>query len=361
MLGRNHTGPVRRVRPQADLTSPAEAGHYLRLIIGHYALILCLAIGMQVLLAQEQATPAPTVAAPVSWHAEVVASVRTSFSRSLQSFIRVVPRLIATGLTVLVFWAVAALVRRLAQIVGRAVPNPTLRHLGVQVAYFAVWAIGAVAALDALGVDPQAVATGVGLTGIALGFALKDVLSNIVSGLLILLTRSFEIGDQIVVGDTEGTVERIEVRVTHIRTYDGRLVLVPNAEIFTSRVINNTASPLRRASVIVLLDYQQNLTLALETMNEATGRVRGVADDPPPSVRLRDLTPSHFAIEARFWANAQRADFMNTTCHVRTAIVHALTGAGVALPKPDVQRIVSPGDVERWRSLLEWKGEARLP
>ena len=113
----------------------------------------------------------------------------------------------------------------------------------------AVWAVGLFIALEVLGVKAQAFVTGLGLGSVALGFALKDLLSNLVSGLQILLTRTFEINDQIVVGDTEGTVERIEIRATHIRTYDGRLVLVPNGEVFMSRVTNNTASPLRRAAL----------------------------------------------------------------------------------------------------------------
>ncbi len=151
----------------------------------------------------------------------------------------------------------ARLARRVALFGAGCVENRTQRNLLLQVSYYTVWAVGVFVALDVLGVNAQAVVTGLGLGGVALGFALKDIISNFVSGLLILLTHTFEIGDQIVVGETEGTVEQIEVRVTHIRTYDGRLVLVPNGEVFTSRVTNNTVSPLRRASVFVYLDYRQ--------------------------------------------------------------------------------------------------------
>ncbi len=79
----------------------------------------------------------------------------------------------------------------------------------------------------------ESVATVLGLGSVAIGFALKDILSNLVSGVLLLVMRPFEIGDQIVIGETERTVEQIELRATQIRTYDGRLVLVPNGEAFT--------------------------------------------------------------------------------------------------------------------------------
>lgn len=73
------------------------------------------------------------------------------------------------------------------------------------------------------------------------------------------IVRSFRLGDQIVVGDTVGNVERIELRATQIRTYDGRAVIVPNAELLTSRIVNNTAAPVRRGSVELGLGYKADL------------------------------------------------------------------------------------------------------
>jgi small conductance mechanosensitive channel len=226
-----------------------------------------------------------------------------------------------------------------AHVLLRYVDNPTQRNLIRHVSYYSVWAVGIVVALDVLGVNAQAVVTGLGLGSLALGFALKDILSNLVSGLLILLTRTFQINDQIVVGETEGTVERIEIRATHIRTYDGRLVLVPNGEVFMSRVTNNTASSLRRASVFVYLDYHQDLERALLLILETVKRVHGVAADPAPSMRLTDLTPQQLYIEARFWADSRRTDFVQTASAARVAIVTALAREGFALPRSEERRV----------------------
>jgi small-conductance mechanosensitive channel len=225
--------------------------------------------------------------------------------RVLGALIRLTAYLMAAGLTVLVFWSVV------------------------------------VAVLETLGLDAQAVVAGLGLTGIALGVALKDILSNLVSGLLMMLSPSFEIGEQIIVGKTQGTVEQIDMRATHIRRDDGRLVLVPNAGVLTSRVVNNSASPRRRASVIVPIDSRQDLRLACRTIDEATRSTTGVAADPPPWIRLRDLTPGQYTIEARFWTDAGGSDFLNTSCQVRAAIVDALKEMGIEMPNPDVRRIAT--------------------
>ncbi len=192
--------------------------------------------------------------------AEVQTSVQSAFSRLLESGIRIVPRALAAIPVLGLFWLIASGVRSLLRAVfARIIDDRTVESFVKQGAYYAVWAIGLIVAADALGFLPQMVVTGLGLTGLALGFALKDIVSNFVSGLLILALRPFALGDQIGVGETEGSAERIELRATQIRTYDGRLVLVPNAELFTSRVTNNTASPVRRAVVSLYLGYDADI------------------------------------------------------------------------------------------------------
>ena len=162
----------------------------------------------------------------------------------------------------------------------RVVEDLTVENLIKQVAYYAVWTLGIIVAIDAFGFDPQTVVTGLGLTSLALGFALKDIISNFISGILILTLRPFRLGDQIIVGETEGNVERIELRATQLRTYDGRVVLVPNAEVFTSRIINNTATPIRRGSAAVFIGYDSDLQKAMTVIRDAAQTAAGSSSTP---------------------------------------------------------------------------------
>lgn len=275
------------------------------------------------------------------FRAEVQGSVQAAFSRLAESAITIVPRVLAALLVIGLFWLLASGVRRLLRVIfRRIVEDRTVENLVKQVAYYAIWALGLMLAVDALGFQPQTVVTGLGLTGLALGFALKDIVSNFVSGLLILALRPFELGDEIVVGDTEGNVERIELRATHLRTYGGRLVLVPNAEVFTSRITNNTASPVRRAGVSLHLGYDVDLRRASDAAREATLRTPGVLHDPAPSVRVQELGQDDIGIEVRFWADSRRSDFVATQSAVRAALVDALRRADIPLPDPDVRHVV---------------------
>lgn len=263
-----------------------------------------------------------------------------SFQRLIAAFVNVLPAFATAVAVLLVFWGFATLTRRIVRTAAEYIHDQTVRMLIIQVSYYLVWAVGFIVMFDAVGMSPESVATALGLGSVAIGFALKDILSNLVSGVLILAMRPFEIGDQIVIGDTEGTVEEIELRATQIRTYDGRLVLVPNGEVFTSRITNNTASPLRRASVYVYLGYKTDTGRALSLILDTVRSVPGVADTPAPSMRLRDLSPDCLQLEARFWAESRRTNLMNTASAVRVAIVRALKDAGIQLPDPD-QRVVT--------------------
>lgn len=273
--------------------------------------------------------------------ARVQASIRTAFGRVGEAALTLVPRILAALLVLFFFWALAsgsrALLRRLFR---RVVDDLTVENLVKQVAYYAIWGLGLLLALGALGVEWRSAATGLGLTGLALGFALKDILSNFVSGLLLLALRPFRVGDEIVVGDTEGRVERVVLRATHVRTYDGRLVLVPNADVFTSRMTNNTASPTRRASVRLFLGYDADLPRALRVLLSAVPSVPGVLEAPAPSVQVAELGQDDLVLEVRFWTDSRRSDFVGTAAAVREALVAAARREGLPLPDPDA-RILS--------------------
>ncbi len=283
---------------------------------------------------------------------EVRGSIESAFGRLLESAIRLIPRALAALLVLILFWLLASLVRlTMRWVFHRFVEDLTFENLIKQIAYYTVWVIGMLLAVDALGFDPNTVVTGLGLTGLILGFALKDILSNFVSGILILALRAFRLGDQIVVGDTEGNVERIELRATQIRTYDGRAVIVPNSELLTSRIINNTAAPVRRGSVELRLGYKTDLQQSRDAVMAAMRSVSGVLDEPPSSVRIRDLSPDAIIMEARFWADSRRSDFLATQSAVAEAIVGGFQRAGLPLPEP-AERLLAPIQVASWRAAM---------
>lgn len=276
-----------------------------------------------------------------------VTEVRSAFSAAFlrlgSAMVALIPRTLAALLVLLLFGLGAKLVRGLLRIVfERAAIEPTIENLIRQVAFFGIWGFGVVAAISALGFDPQTVVTGLGLTGLALGFALKDILSNYVSGVLILAMRPFKLGDEITVGATSGEVEQIDLRATQIRTSEGDVVLVPNAEVLTSRIVRSDA-PVYPSAVPVIVGYETDLTVAARMMALAAAGVDGVLPEPVPVARVRDLRADGVVIEVRYWTVAEQAVIGATADRVRRAVVEALRAAGVSLPNPAV-RVMVPSD-----------------
>ncbi len=198
--------------------------------------------------------------------------------------------------------------------------------------YGLVWVIGAIVALGVLGLDFATLLGTLGLTSVAIGFSLKDILSNYFSGVVLLVSRPFRLGDQIVIRDFEGTVTQIQLRATTVKTYDGRVVYIPNQEVFSAIIINNTASNIRRNSVTFGIDYKADITKAKQVINDAVLSLPEIEKEPKPDILVRQLAPSTVNIEVRCWVNSRRLPFLEATSLMAQAIKEALEEAEINMP-----------------------------
>jgi small-conductance mechanosensitive channel len=177
-----------------------------------------------------------------------------------------------------------------------------------------------------------------GISGVAIGFAFRDILQNFLAGILILLTEPFQLDDQIVFKDFEGTVENIQTRATTIRTYDGRRIVIPNSELFTNSVTVNTAFENRRLQYDIGIGYGDDIDRAKQLILEAIASVDGVLEDPAPDALVVDLAESTVNIRARWWVKPpRRADILDKQGKVLTAIKNKLTANGIDMPFPTQQ------------------------
>jgi small-conductance mechanosensitive channel len=185
------------------------------------------------LLQQPTPTPAPTATPPPT--------LRDVFTQLHHDLMNALPGMFRGVLVFLIFLLVAWVGRRVIALAAPRVRADTGAVLLLsRVYYYGILIFGLVTALGAAGLNVSALVTGLGLTGFALGFALKDVLSNLLSGIMLLLYRPFNIGDHIRMGEYEGTIETIRMRDTLVRAADGRLIVVPNTKLITEVVVNNT-------------------------------------------------------------------------------------------------------------------------
>lgn len=206
-----------------------------------------------------------------------------------------------------------------------------------------------------------------GISGVAIGFAFRDILQNFLAGILILLTEPFQIDDQIVFKEFEGTVENIHTRATVIRTYDGRRIVIPNAELFTNSVTVNTAFENRRLEYDIGIGYGDNIEQAKALILDAIASVDNVLSNPAPDALVMDLADSTVNIRARWWVKPpRRSDALETRDQVLTAIKNKLVANGIDLPFPTQQILfhdqTEETDGDRTRQREGWPaGNKQVP
>ncbi|OLE25593.1 MAG: hypothetical protein AUI36_32510 [Cyanobacteria bacterium 13_1_40CM_2_61_4] len=219
----------------------------------------------------------------------------------------------------------------------RTHPDLNTQQLIRTLTYYGIWTLGWVLALGTAGIHPTALVAGLGVTTIVLGFALKDLLSNLVSGFLILTTRPFSLGDQIAVKELEGTVERIELRATHLRAFDNRLIIIPNTDLYIATITNNTASPYRRHEFIVGIDYADDLSQAAALAQRVALETPDVLPDPAPDVLVHELASSSVNLKVRFHTDPRRSNAVIVGSQVKQRVKEAFGAAGIAIYPPTTQ------------------------
>ncbi len=290
----------------------------------------------------------------------------TALGELYQGFLELLPGLIFGLLVLGVFYLLSGLARRAilratrGSGYGQAVSR--LARLGLLLAGVLV---GMAVAFPT--VNGSSILSALGVSGVAIGFAFRDILQNYFAGILLLWREPFRIGDQIVTSNNfEGTVEAIETRATFIRTYDGRRVVIPNSNLFIDSVTVNTAFEVRRLEYDLGIGYGDDLEKAQDLVLELLKTTEGVLQDPAPDVLIVSFDDSSIALRVRWWARSQRADTLIAQDKVLRAIKRVLYDEhGVDLPYPTQQILfhdqTEETDGDRTRQREGWPAGSEAP
>lgn len=268
----------------------------------------------------------------------------TPLQNTLQRIVSFVPRMLVALILLVVFWGIASLARKLARRSLEHFPHIpwAVRLLIVRSIYLSTLLVGILVALSAANIDVTTLIASLGVAGFALGFALKDILENFIAGILLLFARPFETGDQVKLGDYEGTVTDIQIRTTTLHTYSGEQVFIPNSNVFSNPVVNHTRLGKRRYTV----DFDTSLTadsavVERETMKVAQGH-EDIAKDPEPFLRVSGVDTGNDVLSWRlyFWAKPVKSVEVRTVSEVLASLKKELFDAGVPTPTSTSAMIV---------------------
>lgn len=257
----------------------------------------------------------------------------------VEGFITMVPNL-AVALIVVVFFSLLARFgsRFVAKAIRRAHVNEQLSSLAGMVARVTFLSLGLFLSLGVLELQKTAVSllAGVGVVGLALGFAFQDIASNFMSGVIMAIRRPFALGDLIETGDTTGHVRAVNLRATVVRNFSGQRVIIPNKDVLQSPIINYSREGQRRIEIPVGVAYDTDLDHAREVAVDAVSHVSGLQEDAEVKVVYTGFGGSSVDLEVQYWLDLSQegSDYLTARSQGIVEIHRAFGEAGIEIPFP---------------------------
>nr|WP_218944740.1 mechanosensitive ion channel family protein [Acinetobacter sp. YH12201] len=207
-----------------------------------------------------------------------------------------------------------------------------LNRVGSSAIIFIGFLIAMVIAIP--GFTPGQLMSALGIGSVAIGFAFKDIFQNLLSGILILLGEPFKIGDDIIVSGMEGTVEDIQIRATYLRSPDGRRIVIPNATVYTSAVIVNTAYQRRRCEFVVGIGYEDDVQKAKSIILSILDKDPTILSQPGFAVNVNALADFSINLNVRWWVDTTETTTAGSISEVQERVIKAFAEHEISIPYP---------------------------
>ena len=270
---------------------------------------------------------------------ETVCFLQTLWEEQQDNVILFGRTLLLTVLVILVAWIIGKIISRVINKSIGKIPkiDEAVGKILSSVARTFIWIFAFLIILDLFGVNTASILTVLGAAGLAIGLAMKDSLSNIAAGLMLLILRPYQIGDYVDCGSVSGTIKEMGLFTTTLQTFDGIFVSVPNNSISGGPVKNYSRNPLRRADIVVRIAYGDSLPKAIEVLTVFLKQNELIIQDPAPEVLVSELSDFSVNLNLRFWTKSE--SYWDAYWNVKEKVKEEIESAGLNIPVP--QRVVT--------------------
>jgi len=257
---------------------------------------------------------------------------------SLYNFYQSIPPVIVNILfSLLIFAGSFLLAKFLRQLLTKMlkahnVDNEISLLLG-QLLYWSILVFGVISALQRF-FNVTAFLAGLGILGFTIGFGLQEIMQNFVAGIILLLQQPFDIGDLVTTSGYTGTVTAIDIRSTEVETQDGRLIIIPNAQVLSNPIENYSRADQLRVELSVGVSYDADLDLAQATIMDALPSVKGFLADPAPNIIYHTFGESSIDMDIRFWIDTSQNNLFDAKNEAIIITKRALDAKGIDIPYP---------------------------
>jgi small conductance mechanosensitive channel len=242
-----------------------------------------------------------------------------------------------------IFGAIAVLVIGLviAGLISRAVSrgltrsdklDPSVAGLLSSLVKYALWAVVAVTVLTQFGVETTSIIAALGGMALAVGLALQGTLSNVASGVMILVQKPFKVGEAITVGSITAVVQNIGLFTTELKQFDGLFVMIPNNELWNKPIVNFNRHPTRRFELVVGIGYGDSMQKARKELLGLAAADERVLAEPAPQAFVNSLDDSSVGIGLRVWCNTP--DYLGLAWDLTERAKAKFDEVGLTIPFP---------------------------
>jgi small-conductance mechanosensitive channel len=253
----------------------------------------------------------------------------------ISKFLDYLPTILFALLILIVGLVLARLARRAMQRgFQRKAAHKQTADLLTKFVYYSLVILVVIAALQQAGFNLTAFLAGLGIAGFTIGFALQDVSKNFISGILLMIQQPFKLGDTIQVGEFTGKISAIHLRATEMYTVDGRLALIPNADIFTNPIINLSRPSMRRVELTAGVGYPSDLAQVRAIALEAIRSVDGLLQEPAPPLYFSQFGDSAINLTLYYWIDTGLNDILKAKDQGLVAVKTAFDQARIEIPYP---------------------------
>jgi len=251
--------------------------------------------------------------------------------RSLDFLPHLIVALIVFAITVL---SAGPAARWIARRAGKKITDQATIQLLSLLVRWTVLITGTLVALDQVNFNITGFVAGLGIAGLTVGFALQDITRNFIAGIILLIRKPFNIGDEVEIAGHVGSVFAISTRDTTLKSFDGDAVILPNINVFTAAITNFTTLSDHRRTIRIRLPYEEDFEKATRVFLEAINGVEGVLNDPAATVLADELADAGITLVARFWVNREKYGLLDIHSKVIKAIKETAEKEGIDLPYP---------------------------
>jgi len=269
--------------------------------------------------------------------------MQTLFEQFMEYLVKALPNLL---IALLIFIASIYLARLLSRLLVNVLKarraDPEVTGLLGQILRWSIIVAGIITALQRF-FNVTAFLAGLGIIGFTIGFALQNIMQNFAAGVILLIQQPFNVGDAIEVDGYSGTILTISLRTTEMRTFDGLIVIIPNADVLSNPITNYTRAKLRRIELPVGVAYGANPTEVRKVILEAIRGVPGFIGEPAPIVAFHTFSGSTLDMSVYFWFDTSLTNPFAAKDAAFELIKAALDKNGIEIPYP-ITTVYTPQD-----------------